>query len=208
MANQAHYHPPIRMTETPEPQMSLDPDQWLDEHGDHLYRYALVRLRDHGIAQDMVQETLLAAIKAQDRFDGRRPIRAWLMGILKHKVVDHIRKKSRESYLEDLQQPGQENPFLMEHFGIANRVPPPWKFNPRKAFEQKEFWDVFAACLSKLDEKMHRAFVLRELEDEETEEVCKQMKITPNYLWVILHRAREQLKGCLGENWIKRNEGS
>ena len=191
------------MTETPEAQMSLDPDRWLDEHGDHLYRYALVRLRDHSIAQDMVQETLLAAIKAQDRFDGRRPIRAWLMGILKHKVVDYIRKKSRESYIEDLQQPGQESAFLMEHFGIANRTPPPWKFNPRKAFEQKEFWDVFTKCLSKLEEKMHRAFVLRELEDEETEEVCKQMKITPNYLWVILHRAREQLKGCLSENWLK-----
>lgn len=190
------------MTENPE----LNPETWIDEHGDHLFRYAVVRLKNHAAAEDAVQETLLAAMKALDRFDGSRPIRAWLMGILKHKVVDHIRKAVRETSIEDLQPSGEESAFLMEHSGIATMRPPPWKFNPRKAFEQKEFWNVFTKCLEKLDERQHRAFVLKELEDEETEEVCKQMKITPNYLWVILHRAREQLKGCLSQNWVRAHE--
>jgi RNA polymerase sigma-70 factor (ECF subfamily) len=98
--------------------------------------------------------------------------------------------------------------LLFRMAGIPTINPPRWQFNPRKVFEQKEFWDVFTGCLGRLNQRLHTAFVLKELEDLSTEEVCKELGITPNNLWVILHRAREQLKSCLEQNWLQRNQGN
>ena len=80
-------------------QPSPDPGKWLDDHGDYLFKYASFRLRDDTAAEDAVQETFLAALKAYERFEGRGSERTWLVGILKHKIIDHFRKASREAPL-------------------------------------------------------------------------------------------------------------
>lgn len=184
---------------------TMRPETWLDEHGDYLYRYAYTRLGDKASAEDAVQEAFLGAMKSAQRFDGKTPVRYWLLGILKHKVVDHIRKRSRENMIEDFEDPAITGSLLFKITGMPTTQPPEWRINPRKAFEQKEFWDVFHGCLSKLKGNMRQAFALRELEGLSTDQICKELGISPNNLWVILHRARGQLKDCLEINWKQRN---
>ena len=183
----------------------LQPERWIDEHADFLYRYALTRVRDHSLAEDMVQETFLAAIKSATRFKEGLSERAWLVGILKHKVVDHIRKASRETVVDQQEVLELENSRLFQWSGIPTMRPEKWHFNPRKVFEQKEFWAAFQDCLLRLKPREHTAFVLRELEDQDTDTICKELGVTANHLWVMLHRARNGLKACLETKWLKLN---
>ncbi len=184
----------------------MNPEKWLSDHGDFLFRYACVRVRDKSVAEDMVQETFLAAMKAMGRFDPNQSERAWLVGILRHKIVDHIRKAVREVVVENSEFADVENSLVFQAFGIPMVNPPRWKFSPRKVLEQKEFWDVFSGCVTKLEGRMHAAFVLKELEEESTEYICKELAIKPNHLWVLIHRARAQMKQCLELNWMKHHE--
>lgn len=186
---------------------AINPERWVEEHGDVMFRYALVRLKTHAVAEDIVQETFLAAMKAQDRYQGRSSERSWLMGILRHKLIDYLRKSAREVKMDEEQLEGFEESLMFKEVGIPHWRPPKWQFNPRKVFEQKEFWDIFSACLAKLDRRMNVAFTLKELEDMSTEEVCKELGVEPTYLWVILYRARNSLKACLEKNWLKKNTG-
>ncbi len=186
---------------------TIQPDRWLEEHGDILYRYAYVRLRDHGAAEDLVQDTFVAAMKARERYAGRSSERSWLVGILRHKIIDYLRKASREIKLDDMDTGGTENSFIVREMGFAEWRPPKWQFNPRKAFEQKEFWGVFTHCLEALDRRLHTAFVLKEMEGVSTKEICQELEVEPTYLWVILYRARKQLKTCLEKNWLQKISG-
>jgi RNA polymerase sigma-70 factor (TIGR02943 family) len=181
----------------------LDPQTWVDEHGDLLYRYAHTRLRDAAAAEDAVQEAFLGALKARDRFAAGTSVRAWLMGILKHKIVDHLRRSARQVQMSDEDATALLDSPLMRWSGIPAINPPRWKFSPRRALEQKEFWGVFQSCLGKLQELQHTAFVLKEVDGQTTEEICKELDISPNYLWVLIHRSREQLKKCLEMNWTR-----
>ena len=79
-----------------------DPEQWVELHGDYLFRYAMTRLRDASKAEDAVQETFLAALKGGKSFAGRSAEKSWLTGILKNKIADYYRKASRESSFTDL----------------------------------------------------------------------------------------------------------
>ena len=183
------------------PRDVLPAEQWVDAYGDYLYRYALMRLRDDASAQDAVQETFLAGIKGLDRFDGRIEVKYWLRGILRNKIVDQIRKRVRMQPIED-----REGMDILEHlsfkaFGIAERKPQPWQFDPHREYEKTEFWAVFEHCLSRLKDSMRQAFVLKMLEGMPSDEVCKVLGIEPNNLWVLNHRARKQLKTCLEANW-------
>ncbi len=186
---------------------AINPERWVQEHGDIMYRYAYVRLKERAVAQDIVQETFLAAMKARERYQGRSSERSWLMGILRHKLIDYLRKSAREVKIDDIQSEGFEDSLLFKEAGIPHWRPPKWQFNPRKVFEQKEFWDVFSDCLSKLDKRMNMAFTMKELEDLSTEDVCKALGVEPTYLWVIMYRARNSLKACLEKNWLKKNKG-
>ena len=183
-------------------QLLHHPETWLDEHGDYLFQYAYVRLRNRAAAEDAVQETFLAGIKAYDRYDEKTPVRYWLRGILHHKVVDYIRKAAREIAVDDSEDHEILDRFKYKAFGIPSQQPAPWKFDPKHAYEQKEFWEIFYRCMAGLKESMGLAFTMRELEGLSTEDICKELRIKPNNLWVLLHRARAQLKECLEAHWI------
>lgn len=178
-----------------------DPQAWLEAHGDALYRYCLLRLNDQTLAEDLVQETLLAAWKASDSFTGRSSERTWLIGILKHKIIDHVRKAAREKQVEVEEQiPDGGDPF--NRHGFWSQAPRQWRQEPTAAFEQQEFWDVYVHCLGALPEQMAFAFSFREVEGLETEEICKILGVTPTNLWTLLHRARLRLRRCLEANWF------
>jgi RNA polymerase sigma-70 factor (ECF subfamily) len=181
------------------PVSGLDPELWLERHGDALYRYARLRVRDTALAEDLVQETLLAALKARERFAGRAAERTWLIAILKNKLVDQLRKQARE-------QPHEDPDELIEAQFLADghwRSPPADWANPTAAFENREFWRVLAECLEALPERQARAFALCEFDDVEGGEASKILGVTPTNLWVLLHRARLRLRRCLEMNWFQ-----
>jgi RNA polymerase sigma-70 factor (ECF subfamily) len=178
------------------------PEQWVDQYGDYLYGFAMSRLRNPEAAQDCVQDTLMAGIKALERFDGSRDIKFWLRGIMRNKIVDQIRRSIKENKVDiDAEDETLLESFWFKYSGIATTNPDPWEFNPRKSYDNSEFWVVFDHCISEVKNPAREAFILRVLEDKTTEEVCKLMDVTPNYLWVLLHRARQQLKVLLEANW-------
>ena len=178
------------------------PETWVDRYGDYLYGFAMSRLRNPDAAHDCVQDTFLAAIKALDRFDGSRDIKFWLRGIMRNKIVDQIRRSVKENKV-DIQAEDEAliESFWFKYSGIATTNPDPWQFNPRKHYDNSEFWVVFDRCIEQVKEPARQAFILRVLEDLSTEEVCKVMNISSNYLWVLLHRARSQLKTLIEANW-------
>jgi len=133
-------------------------------------------------------------------------VRYWLLGILKHEIVDSIRKSAREMAVEDTERVEASEGLFHTIYGVPAGRAEPWNFNPRKMFEQREFWEIFMECVSRLQGRIRMAYTLRELENVSTEEACKVLGVKPNHLWVLLHRAREQLKPCLKENWISRNK--
>ena len=187
---------------SPDPEENpTDPALWVSAYGDYLLRYAIMRVGDQTRAEDLVQETFLGGFKNQAKYDGKRPIKYWLRGILRHKIVDHFRKSSRETLMEDPEDKEIAESFNYKAFGIPTRTPPSWDFDPVRAFEKEEFLHAFRHCLDRLKDPMRSVFVLKELEGQKTEDICNDLDIAPNHVWVLMHRARLKLKECIQANW-------
>lgn len=189
---------------------SIDPSVWVDEHGDCLFRFALVRVRDKSIAEDLVQETLLSAIQSISSYGGKSTERTWLIGILKHKIIDHYRKNKNQVQLadEDTDLSGTERFFERPdkwngHWAIPLRPVDPEQ-SPEEVLERGEFWDVMKACLSALPERVARVFTLREMDGINTDEICEILGLSSSNFWVIMHRARMQLRRCVEIKWFKK----
>jgi len=193
----------------PQPRIApgLNPETWVEKHGDYLYSYALLRLRRRELAEEIVQETFLAALKARQNFAGQSTERTWLVGILKHKIVDHYRRASREHYVADFEmEPSEEEHFRqsgewINHWTLAG-APKDWSEDPGQVVEQKDFWEVFNRCLAQLPPRLASAFSLREIDGLSSEEVCQILNVSANNLWVMLHRARAALRRSLEAHWF------
>ncbi|MFH1924406.1 MAG: sigma-70 family RNA polymerase sigma factor [Planctomycetota bacterium] len=180
-----------------QPGSVVDPAEWVDRHGDTLYRFAFSRLRDAEAAEEVVQETFVAALRARDQYSGKGPEGAWLLGICKRKVVDHVRRRNRP----DTGVGGDLGPDPSEAMFDAKGN---WRFDPRVlkgrpegALEREEFWQAFRGCLRRLSQRQADAFTLRELDDLTSDEICKELEISASNLWVLLHRARLSLTVCM-----------
>jgi RNA polymerase sigma-70 factor (ECF subfamily) len=189
------------MSENEDPHKKYETHLWVEKYGDYLYRFALMRLRDPQVAEDTVQETFLAALKNLHQFDGRVDVKYWLRGILRNKSVDYVRKSVRRKEIQDEQVQEVIGQLLFKASGIPTTRPKDWAFDPDAAFAQEEFWEAFQECLKALPDQMRTAFYMKMVEEEDTEDICKELDITDNYLWVTLHRARSQLKTCLESKW-------
>ena len=183
---------------------SRDPSAWLEQHGDALFRYALLHLGDRADAEDAVQDTLLAALTARERFAGRSSVRTWLIGILKHKVVDRVRQAARERPLADQDSTAEFVADCFDQGGKWNPVPRRWSSGSDEPFQQREFWDIFRFCVSRLPAPLSAAFLLRETAELAAEEICELLSVTATNLWTMLHRARTRLRTCLEANWFGR----
>lgn len=173
--------------------MRSDASKWLEEHGDVLYRFALARLRDRTLAEDVVQDTLLGALRSADRFEGRSEVRTWLIGILRNKIADHMRKLGR------VQEEPTDRFFTDRGEWVAS--PGEWH-DPEGQLTNEEFKRAFAECLGKLPEPLAEAFVLREVEEEDYGTVCDELAISATNLSTRLYRARMLLRKCLEDNWF------
>jgi RNA polymerase sigma-70 factor (ECF subfamily) len=176
----------------------------IETHRRYLMRVAQLQLRDSDVAQDVVQDTIVAALTGAAGFDGRSSLKTWLTGILKHKIVDAIRRKQKAPIpLATLDDEGSLDDFdaLFQADGAWASPPAVWG-DPEAALNQREFFDVMEFCLEKLPAQTGRVFMMREVMDLETDEICKELKITANNLWVILYRARMALRVCLEQHWF------
>ncbi len=167
---------------------------WLEAHGDYLFNLAVGQLRDGTVAEDLVQETFLAALKARDRFRGGSSDRTWLVGILRHKICDHLRRVCRERPVRsdrsanagDLE--AWDDSVLWVHEMAAESM------QPSRRLELAEFRQALEQAMGKLPPRIAQAFQLYEIEERPNREVCGQLNISESNLWVMLHRARKQLR--------------
>ena len=181
---------------------ALEPAAWVDQHGDYLYRYAVSRLRDGNAADEVVQEAFLSALRHMKQYAGTGSERAWLLGILKRKIIDYVRHRSRTSNLTE----GDANDLsevLFDHKGNWKREAYTASYQPLDSLERQEFWRILRRCLDTLPSRQADVFVLREMDDQSTEEICKELEISASNLWVLLYRARLRLAKCMKNRWTE-----
>ena len=191
------------------PVILSNPDSWVKVHGDYLFRYALLRLRDEMLAQDAVQETFLAAFKSRKNFRGQCAEKSWFAGILKNKICDHFRRSTYECSFTDLHFYNNQDADFFIHELIPNNC---WmnedSLHARKSLGTKsdkdEFWKTYRKCIKKLTPTIADAFNLRVVEELPSSEVCAILNVTKCNLWVMLHRARLKLRCCLESDWFEK----
>lgn len=175
--------------------------QDLEAHRPHLLNYAMLQLRNLAQAEDAVQETLIAALKGIDSFTGGSAVRTWLIGILKHKIIDSIRKSSREQSLDQYESSPDDLDALFGADGHYVDRPADWG-NPEETLSRQRFFEVLRVCMDSLPKTTAQAFAMREVMGMETQEICDTLRITSSNCWVLLFRARMRLRECLEKNWI------
>jgi len=181
-----------------------NPQQWVELYADALYAYALKMIPHPDQAENLIQETFLAALKSKDSFKGNSSEKTWLIGILRHKITDHLRLKYREVPVSSLTP---EDVSIDSFFDQVNETlkknPGSWDFQPDQLLKKEEFWRTFEECLKRLPPKTAEAFSLSEMEQMNSKEICKVLNVSSTNLWSLLHRARVQLRQCLQMNWFE-----
>ena len=180
------------------------------EHFSHirprLLAFARLQLRESAAAEDAVQETLLTAFEKTNSFAGRSEFETWVFGILKFKILDHLRQQKKQGRWQPLNDPIDEDTldrlFKSNGHWQPSARPHDWG-EPEHILENQRFWQVFDACLIALPDSIARVFTLRELMGLSTQDICKELDITETNCWVILHRARLRLRACLDNGWIQ-----
>lgn len=177
----------------------INPELWVDKYADYLYNFTIVRVNDHEVAQDIIADTFLAALRSQKNFKGASTERTWLISILKRKIIDYYRKinskKGKAEVRINYKEDNQEGNWLEET--VADTIN-----TAEESIENKELGLVILECLDKLGEKQAAIFKMKTIEGVDTETICKEFNITPSNLWVIIHRARKTMAECLEKNWF------
>ncbi len=194
----------MRNPETSQRNTQSSPNEWVDLHGDALYRFALIRVRDHAVAEEIVQETFLAALRAQGTFAGQATERTWMTGILRNKIADHFRKQSRDRTTNDASEQDELTRVFFDKHGHWKNKVASWPRSTTESMSAGDFWRILDQCMAKLPDGVRNAFVLREMEGVKTEQICKILAITTTNLGARLYRARMSLRQCLERNWFLR----
>jgi len=180
----------------------IDTSQWVNRYADYLFNYAITRVNDTYVAEELVQETFVAGLKAKNNFKGEATERTWLVSILKRKIIDQYRKNNSKKGQAEVRMDysstsDQEGDWLEEKVEDSNTL------NAESTIENKELGLAIELCLEKLPFKQAEIFKQKTILEQETETICKEFNITASNLWVIIHRARVQLMECLNAGWFK-----
>jgi RNA polymerase sigma-70 factor (TIGR02943 family) len=185
------------------------PEDDLAELRREMLKFASLQLRDSAAAEDAVQEAIAAALSGQRSFENRSRLKTWVFGILRNKIVDIIRERARmpnaQQWVEEIPDNAYDDLFNENGFWQEDMRPASW-CDPEQSFSNRQFWAVFEICLTRLPESTARVFMMREMLGFETEEICKELSISPTNCWVVLHRARMGLRLCLDERWFNAKE--
>lgn len=181
----------------------LNPEKWVKLHADFLFQYALSRVSNHDMAKDLVQDTFFSGLKGIDGFRGQAAERTWLVSILKRKIIDYYRKINsakgkREVHMSFFDEGENRGDW------IEAQAPKTWDNFADKEIENTELGEVLNDCINKLPEKYRIVFLLKTESHYESEDICNELGISSSNLWVIIHRARVQLRKCIETNWFNR----
>lgn len=186
-----------------------DPASWVDEHGDYLFQYAVLRLCDTRVAEEIVRETLLCAIESLASYQGASTERTWLTSILRERIVDHYRESIRETPIGD----NDRDVFAFDHLFTHPQwvdhwndelIPLDWGAASEASLQQAEFYSALESCISKLPRRVAGVFLLREMEGYDGDEICRLLDLSANNLWTMMYRARMSLRTCIELNWFHR----
>jgi RNA polymerase sigma-70 factor (TIGR02943 family) len=180
----------------------LNPVNWITNYSDQLYTYTLKRINNTVQAEDIVQDVFLSAWKSRETYNGTAAEKTWLFAICKNKIVDFYRKEKGVVSLYTNYDENDDGLFMADgHFSNTTLPQQNWGIEVNKV-EQKEFYTVLSLCKSKLKKIQEQVFSMKYLEDIEADEICKLLSITSQNYWVLIHRAKVQLRTCLEKNWI------
>lgn len=186
---------------------TCDPECWVEAYSDELFRYAFARIGNRNEAEDIVQDTFFAALKNLDNFRRDCSEKTWLYNILKNKIIDHYRKQSARSKLS------VESEDVSDFYGVFfesngswndTQMPKPWQKLADQDLNDEEFLRILAFCMDQLPALWASVFSLKNMDDKTSDEICKELDITSSNLWVIIHRAKLQLRGCIDKNWFNK----
>lgn len=179
----------------------IDSSQWASQYGDKLYNYTFYRVKDKEYSEEIVQNTFLAALKAKQSYSGRSSVSTWLFGILKHKILDHFRE-IKKTKTRDFTARGGLKLCESEYNGKGQwqAAPVLWDRDPLIVLENKELLETLSKSLNKLPDKYRQVFIMREIDGLKSKEICRELKIAPDTLWVRLYRTRKQLKPMLANH--------
>ncbi len=178
----------------------LYPDTWVDAYADYLFNYAVARVSDAEIAKDLVQETFFAGLKSAKNFKGDAAERTWLIAILKRKVIDHYRKINSNKGKAEVRM-SYSSSSDSEGDWLEEQVADPFSTPENNDMENEELGLAIQSCIGKLPKKQAQVFKMKTIQGVSTEDICNELGINPSNLWVMIHRARTALMGCLNENW-------
>jgi RNA polymerase sigma-70 factor (TIGR02943 family) len=187
----------------------LEPNNWVDRYSDYLYNFAYYRVSNQALAEDLVQDTFLAGINARHTYKGQASEKTWLVSILKNKIIDHYKKASTRNesplQLSTYEAPSYDHFFNKKKKGEWQKesAPKDWGDNSASLTETKEFYTILEKCVTALPVKWQGVFKMSLLDDKDSALVCKEFKLSSSNFWVIMHRAKLQLRECLEKNWIK-----
>ncbi len=180
-------------------QSDIDTSKWVDDYADMLYNYTVVRVNDHDLSHDLVQDTFISALKGLENFQRKSTVKTWLFSILKRKIIDHWRKqesrktKPMSAYFHEDGNAG--------HW-IENNSPKGVISGIEESLENEELGEILRDCIGRLPEKWKGIAIDKLVDGIDSEDVCKEHEITSSNLWVIIHRAKLQLRDCLEKKWL------
>ena len=185
---------------------AINPHHWVSRYADYLYSYAAFRIKDQDLARDLVQETFLAALERRKKFEGRSSEKTWLTAILKNKLVDVYRSRSSGLGKDVVQASidALDEDFFNQDDGHWNDLHGPAELGmeTHDALENKEFEKILEACMNKLPALWLSVFSMKHIDEETTDHICDQLKLSSSNFWVIIHRAKVNLRSCLQKHWI------
>ncbi|MUH35614.1 sigma-70 family RNA polymerase sigma factor [Zobellia amurskyensis] len=179
----------------------LKPETWVDLYADYLFNYAIGRISDAEVAKDLVQETFMAGLKSAKNYKGDAAERTWLIAILKRKVIDHYRKINSKKGKAEVRM-NYSSQTDAEGDWLEEQVADPFSSFENSDIENKELGLAIQSCISKLPKKQALVFTMKTIQGVSTEDICNELGINPSNLWVMIHRARTALMGCLNQNWF------
>jgi len=179
---------------------TLQPDTWIDKFSDPLFGYAMARINSREIAQDLVQETFLVALRTKENYRGEVSEKNWLFIILKSRILDYYKKKKEVLGANLVSEEDDSDEFFQSSGHWAKNARP----NPETTenmVREKEFFSVLEACKSRLNEMQNLVFTMKYLDGADSEFICKELDITSSNYWVLVHRAKLHLRRCLELKW-------
>ena len=184
---------------------TLQPHLWLKLYGDYLFSIAFVKLSNREVAEDIVQETFIAALKAKDSFRNNSAEKTWLTTILNNKIIDYYRKKDvlkdSTEYVTETGKSFDEHFFEDNGHWLEHAAPQEWS-NADKNVDRNEFYRILQYCIQKMPQKLVPVFIAKFIDEQDPEIICKEYEISSSNYWVMLHRARVLIRSCLEKNWF------